>query len=376
MTGVAEVAQRWIPAVALFLSFPAAAAWAGARWRWARAVGPVTICYVAGMLVANQPLWKPDPGVTDTVASVGIALAIPLVVFSMDIVAWLRMAGATVRAFAAAVAGVVVAGAVTVVAYGQAAPRGPDMAGMLAGVYAGGTANMAAIGVALGVPSETFVALNAADLLWSALYVLLVFSVGPRLVARFLAPFPGDRTLGAAGGEGGPVRLRHRVAGLALAAVVSAAGLAARALAPPGFEMSVAMLALTTLAVAASLVPAVRRLPGTWGTGHYVLLVFCFSTGAMADFARVFEGSLDLVAFCALQIWVTVALQFAFGALFRVDRDTMLVASAATIMNPAFVTPVAESIGNRAVVLPGIASGIVGFALANYVGIFLAWVLA
>ena len=78
---------------------------------------------------------------------------------------------------------------------------------MLVGVYTGGTPNLAAVGKALGVSNETFVMVNAADVLVSAPYFLFLITIGPRVFARFL-PTPEPSDFGDAEASRAVIRVR------------------------------------------------------------------------------------------------------------------------------------------------------------------------
>jgi uncharacterized membrane protein len=62
--------------------------------------------------------------------------------------------------------------------------------------------------------------------------------------------------------------------------------------------------------------------------------------------------------------------------LFRIDTDTFLITSVAAIMSPAFVPMVARSLKNPTVLMSGMATGILGFAIGNYLGIAVALLLS
>jgi len=364
--------------IALFLVFPAFALWLARRFAVIRTVGAVTVCYVAGILLANQSFFIPDGTATRAVAGVTIAIAIPLMLFSLDIVKWARMAGATTRAFLAALLAVLITAFTAGFLFHGTIPWAHEMAGMLVGVYTGGTPNMGAIHLSLNVPSETFIALNAADISVSAVYLLFLFTIGPRLLSRVLRPFPR----GSDQGGGRAVQdndhsptLAGRATAVTVAALIFCMGAASYLLVPEGYKMAAATLVITTLSVAASMVPAVRGIRGTYEMGQYLLLVFCFSTGAMADIGLLLQSSPGIILFDTVVIFGTLLVHYAIGALFRVDRDTLVITSVACIMSPAFVGPVAERLGNREIVISGLATGVMGYAVGNYLGIGLAWVL-
>jgi len=59
-----------------------------------------------------------------------------------------------------------------------------------------------------------------------------------------------------------------------------------------------------------------------------------------------------------------------------VDRDTMMISSTAAICSPPFVGMVAGALGNRALIAPGIAAGILGYAMGNYLGVMASRLLS
>jgi uncharacterized membrane protein len=60
------------------------------------------------------------------------------------------------------------------------------ISGMLVGLYTGGTPNLMAIGIALGINENSIVITNTVDLIIGGLYFFLLISIMPKLVDRFL----------------------------------------------------------------------------------------------------------------------------------------------------------------------------------------------
>ena len=60
----------------------------------------------------------------------------------------------------------------------------------------------------------------------------------------------------------------------------------------------------------------------------------------------------------------------------RIDVDTFLVTSVSAICSPAFVPLVARSLGNRTVLLSGVTTGIIGYAIGTHLGTALGLLLA
>ena len=355
-----------------YLLVPAAALWLERQVRIVSLIGSVAVCYLIGFAIGNTPV-PVDTQLAMDLSTASVAFAIPLLLFSLDFRAWLRQAPQTLLAFFWVIVAVCIATALARPIFAERVEDSAKVAGMLVGVYTGGTPNLAAVGKALGVSNETFVMVNAADVLVSAPYFLFLITVGPGVFGRILA-------VTATADDAGPVdaqstiRPTHVLIGLALAAACVAAGLGAGRIAPAGIpEEAVAILAITTAAIGLSFFPRVRALRGTFEAGNYILLVFCVTIGTIADFAEVIRSSGWMIAYVAVVIFTALFLHVMLCRISRIDRDTTVITSTAALFGPAFIGPVAVRLGNRAIFVSGLMSGLVGYAVGNYLGLFVAW---
>ena len=64
-----------------------------------------------------------------------------------------------------------------------------QVAGMLVGVYTGGTPNLAAMKTALNVSQELYLMTHTYDLIFSAVFLVFILSIGQRVFLWFLPPF-------------------------------------------------------------------------------------------------------------------------------------------------------------------------------------------
>lgn len=366
--------------VLLALLVPAATLWLEPRSRIVRILSPVVVCYVVGMLFGNQPWVSFSDPVALTACNITVALAIPLLLFSVDIAAWLRLAKNTVISFFFTMVAVLTSATLAWLLFRPTLPESPRIAGMLVGVYTGGTPNMVAIGTALQVESETFILLNAADMLVSFAYLLFILILAVRIPARILPSSPRVGVAGEVADRPGtsaafpPPAVMARA--LALTVVIVAAGVGASRLVGEGSRDAVAILVITTLAVAASNLPRVRALRGTHDMGQFLLLVFCVAMGFTTDFTKLFAATSSVFVFTAVTLGGAVVIHFLLAILFRIDRDTVVITSAAAIFGPHMVGPVTVALKNREVLFSGLASGLVGYAVGNYLGMGLAWCLS
>ena len=345
-------------------------------------VGPVVVCYAFGIILGNIPGLGLREPLSISVSGAAVFLAIPLLLFTTDVPRWLRLARPTLLSFGLACLSAMVSATLVGLAVSDRSDEWWKMSGMLVGVYTGGTANMNAIGLALQVREETLILLNTADIVVGSAYLLFLMTVAQRLALLFLPRFPNatgwdDDEAQQAQKASGFTWSRARGMGKAVLLALLIAGVSAGAtsLVFGGLELPVVLLLITSLSLAASFVPSVRHLPGSYEMGDYALLVFCVAVGTLADASRLRDTGLFAFAFCAGVVVLAVGMHFALAALFRIDADTVLITSTATIFGPPFIGPVARALRNRELMVSGLTTGIMGYAVGTYLGLAVAWLL-
>ena len=366
--------------VVVALGMPALARYLEKRHRAFEVFHPVLLCYAAGILLANTPGVVVDEAVAKTISEAAIPLAIPLLLFSSDVRAWLKQGRPVLVSFGCAVVSVLV---VVALASGWMAgwsDESAKVAGMMVGVYTGGTPNMLSVGRALEVSQEVFVAMNAADVVVGGAYLLFLLSVGQVVFRAWLGDAPDDAVaLADEEANETPVALRgiwREVAlgvGVSVGVVVLSAGFSW--LVTGGISVALVMLGITTGGIAGSLWPRVRGLRGTYEAGEYLILVFCVGIGALTRPAVLMGVGAEVVMAMGVVMLGAVVLHALLAKVMRVDADTFLITSTAAIYGPPFVPLVAERLGRRALILPGVAMGLLGFALGNYLGVAMAYAL-
>ncbi len=365
----------------LCLVMPAVAMWACERVKLFKVLGPVVLCYAAGIIAANVPGVHVDQKVAMSLNEGSVALAIPLLLFSSELKKWATLGWKLLLAFGLACVSAVVAAGGVAWLFRHQTDEWWKVAGMLVGVYVGGTANMSAVGLALETKSETYLLVGAADVVAGGAWLLVLLTVAQRLFGKVLKPFTleAHHELIDHPGESLSVwtkkHIPHLVTSftLAMALLLVSVGLS---LGVKGkMDAMVVMLTLTTLGMLASLLPQVRALKGAYELGEYILLIFCVAVGSLADVRQVASGSLVLFGFVVAVMMTTIALHMLLCWVFRIDVDTALISSTATIFGPPFIGPVAAALKNRALVGPGLTMGLAGIALGTGLGVATAQVL-
>jgi hypothetical protein len=132
------------------------------------------------------------------------------------------------------------------------------------------------------------------------------------------------------------------------------------------------IILLTTIGMALSFNKRVRALVFSYRTGMYLIYVFCFSVATMANLGDVAGVSLSVGIFVIGTIFGSLLLHAMLCKLAGVDGDTFMVTSVAAICSPPFVPLLVKALGNPSAMLSGMTTGIIGYALGNYLGISLA----
>ena len=132
-------------------------------------LSPIVCCYALGILLGNLlgPFW--DHALARTLSEVSVMLSLPLLLISVDLLGWFKLAKTTIISFVLLIVCVMLVSYLVGMFYKDHDPEVWKMAGMLVGVYVGGTANLTAIGKILGVRDDVFVMLNTVDLVFGGI---------------------------------------------------------------------------------------------------------------------------------------------------------------------------------------------------------------
>lgn len=322
----------------------------------------------------------------DLLMTITILLAIPLMLFSTNIQQWKKVAGKTLISMVVGLASVVV-----VIVAGFFIFQGSGIkdlwkvSGMLIGVYTGGTPNLASIKMALDVDAETYILTHTYDLIVGVFYLAFLISVGQKVFLKFLPKFPA---LAAANNQGdektkkepffGPLRrekLLPLLKAFGVAIIIFGVAVGLSELVPDSAVMTVVILGITTLGILASLIPGINRIDKTFDAGIFLILIFSIVVASMADIKNLAGISAGLLGYVTLAVFGSLFLHLFFSKVFKIDADTTIITSTAFICSPAFVPVIAGALGNRQIVVSGMTIGIIGYAIGNYLGVTIAYLL-
>lgn len=372
--------------ILIYILAPAGVLWLCRKVAWLGKIGPVLVLYILGIILGN--VWHPSgmAAIQEVLSSAAVPFAIPLMLFGCTF-----RKGETRSQVLAIISGLVSVIVVVIAGYlifGHRIPDGAKIGGMLTGVYTGGTVNLAAIKVMLGVPEETFILLNSYDMVISFLYLTFLIAIGIRLFRKFLPgsavePSTGSGTeaaepaSAATGGIFSRIGAYFKDEWLPLVATVVIIGVSAGlGLLAGDWFMTVFILMLTTLGIAASFWKPLRERKFNEPTAMYFIYVFSIVVASMADLSKLdISGGLNMLGYLTLVIFGSLLLNVLLAKLLRIDADTTVICSVSCICSPPFVPMMAAAMKNRRVIVTGLSAGIIGYAAGNYLGFLISQLL-
>ena len=371
----------------VFCLAPAGVLWVCRKVSFLGKIGPVLLLYILGVIIGNIGI-KPEGMATlqDIMSSAMVPLAIPMMLFGCTF--RLRETKQQLKALLTGLSAVVIAVIGGYLIFGRNIEEGAKIGGMLTGVYTGGTINLAALKTMLGVKNETYILLNSYDMLVSFLYLTFLLTIGIKLFRRFL-PFKPDAVTSTGRNkmevqeeEGDYSNLftkeGMRDAGklLGLTFLISAVSAGVAVLLPEGSFMVVFILMLTTLGLACSFIKPIHNLKHSYNIGMYFIYIFCIVVASMADLTNLnITGSLNLLGYLIFVVFGSLVIQALLSRLFKIDADTMVIASVTFINSPPFVPMMAAAMKNRRVLVTGLMLGTIGYAVGNYLGFLISELL-
>jgi uncharacterized membrane protein len=407
--------------VVFYVTFPLVIILMCKKWSFMKRLGSIVLAYFFGLLLGNigllptgseeyrlmlqgraampkaeveqlisQGTVQSDDLYVNTIASLQdmvltliVPLAIPLLLFSLNIRRWLRFAGKGFLSMILAFISVIVIIFTGFLIFRNLVPDAWKVAGMLVGVYTGGTPNLAAIKTALEVEPSLFIMTHTYDMIIGAITIIFFITIGSQVFGLVLPKFKketGDdlvdgvveevEDLDDFSGMLGKSRFPKLMMALGFSIIIFAVAAGISFLIPSVPQMVVVILGITTFGIAASLIGWVNRIEKTFQLGMFLILVFSLVVASMADLSVIFSiRYINLFLFITYAYFGSMLLHLLLSVIFKVDTDNYLITTTALIYSPPFVPVVAAALKNKDVIITGLTVGIIGYVVGNYLGV-------
>lgn len=327
--------------------------------------------------------------VQQSVMTYTILLALPLLLFSLDLKKWVMQARSALLSLILALVALLIAVISGYYWFAEEITDSAAVTGMLIGVYTGGTPNMAAIGKALNVSPDIFILTHTYDLIIGSVALLFLMTLAQKLFNTFLPRFTirkaenimqsPDESEDIDNFDGLFLRRNLPAIFKSMAVAIVIFGIGGGLsffFKDESLRTIMVILVITTLGLLASLIKPLNRLKISFSVGMYFIIVFCLALSSMANLREMF--SLEFLQLFLYVCWVvlgSIIIHVLLARLFKVDTDTTIITITALTYSPPFVPAVAGALKNKEVIISGLAIGIVGFAFGTYLGIFIGTIL-
>jgi uncharacterized membrane protein len=345
----------------------------------------MSVLSMSGIIpVASNPNIKVD--VYTMVFSYFIPVAIPLMLFSSNLVKIIKESGKLLTAYIIGAIGIVLGCflAYNLIDLGEGSG---NTAGVIAATLIGGSVNFVATAEILNFSTNPlFTATVAIDNFAANIYVLLLFLV-PTLgfLSRFFKK-PGIETDADNFPENepetkSPITMERIAVSATIAVLVAAAG---TVLSPAiekviHTELNLSILLITILAVVvANIFPkSLKKLEETAFTlGLWMMYVFLAVIGAASNLQDMLHVGLPVLGFYLVIMFFHFVFLLLLAKLFKLDVYEVIVSSAANIMGPSVAAPMAASLGQKKMVTPAVLVGILGYVIGTFIGVSIAMYLS
>jgi len=372
---------------AVFLLFPSLIIWLATKSKIAQNIGIVLICYIAGTIVGNIGI-LPDTfqGIQTMIQDVSVAIALPLLLFSLDVKKWFKIARSGLLCMLLAVAAITITTLALQLTVARNMESGWKLAGMATALYTGGTPNLAAMKSALDVDNGLYILFHTYDMVISLLYIFFMCAAARfffQKVFRLRAYQSSEENGGLQASDINDESTESykgifhisAILRLLLALVLSGVIVALSNFIGglfPANSMAITILLITSLGIACSFIKPIRNIKHTFQGGMYIIYVFCFTVASMTRLNILININWGVLFYVTVAIVGSMLLHAALCKLCKIDADTMIITSVAAVCSPPFVPVVVGALKNKNILITGLVVGIIGYAIGNYLGIGIA----
>jgi len=348
------------------------------RVRWLSKVGASLLALILGAILSNAGLVPSSSPVYSVIEGPMTSLAIAWLLLAVNLsdlkVAGPRMVGAFLLAGLGTALGAAVGGVVFAESFGENTWR---LAGVFTGTYSGGSVNFVAVGRGVELPEFLFAGAVAADALTTGIWLAATLML-PLWLGRFYkAAIPGQDGAEAGEAHSHPFFEKIPLSTLDLANLLAVGFILVFASEwiggkTPGIPP---VLWLTTFALVVGHMKHFLKPRGALQLGNLALHFFFVIIGIHSRVSEILSIGMEIFYYTLVVIGVHGLVVFGIGRLARMDVGTLAVASQAAVGGPSSALAVAVSREWKGLVLPGIIVGLLGYALGNYLGFGVAYLL-
>ncbi|KFZ26779.1 MAG: hypothetical protein KQ78_01097 [Candidatus Izimaplasma bacterium HR2] len=357
-------------------------------------IGTIGSAYLFGILLAILIFIvgefeidiMPNPDTGQISGILAISIAIPLLLFSANLIEAKKLSKTVLKSFASLVISAVIVTSITFFIYGKTIGFGAELSGMAIGLYTGGTPNLNAIGNIFSLDLDTIAVANLSDMIIGAIFYLFLLILSKPLLSKILKSSNeisyisedsvifnnedldnnkfifskelGFRFLWAFG-----ITVVGALLGILIWIILGAEEGRMN-----DFLVPVMMVTVTILGIAFSFNEKIRKTKGMNTLGQYFILVFSFALASSLDFTELEDLFGDILVLFGIITLGVFVLHIIISKFMDIDVDCTIVTLTAGVYGPAFVPAISKQIKNDALTVPGLIVGSIGYAIGTFLG--------
>jgi uncharacterized membrane protein len=179
--------------LACYVLVPIFIIFAFTRWRWTQKIGTVVMAYAVGIIAAlcGAMQFEADAAATfqslqSTIMNIAVPLAIPLMLFNCDFKLWTKALPKTAWSLLGGIVAVVISVVSGYFIFRNHIEDADKVAGMMTGIYTGGTMNFNALGASLKVDQNIMAIVLAFQMVITTPYIFFLLAGGYKIFRKIL----------------------------------------------------------------------------------------------------------------------------------------------------------------------------------------------
>ncbi|MBM7702084.1 DUF819 domain-containing protein [Metabacillus iocasae] len=372
------------------------------RYQWASKISGAIIALVGAMILSNTGVIPTESTVYDSIWGVVVPLAIPLLLFHVNIKKVWKESGKLLILFLISSIGTVAGTIISFFLLKAHIPHLEKIGAMMSASYIGGGVNFAAMSAKFETPGELVSAAVVADNLMMAVYFVLLMTIPALAFFRKRYPIPHiteveqrgaaekGKTLAESFWKRKDISLKDMAlaVGTAFLLVIISFKVAQffDTIIPSGEDVSIVMnivngflgdkylmLTTVTLGLLAFFPAYFEKINGSQEMGTYLIYLFFVVIGIPASIPLILENAPLLLLFVFIIVVMNMLFSFIGGKLLKSDLEEIIVASNANVGGPTTAAALAIAKGWKDLVGPILVVGTFGYIIGNYVGTILGF---
>lgn len=340
----------------------------------AKKISPVLIILFSAAVLANLKIIPTESPLYENLLSYAVPFAVCLILMHVRLTDIKNTGPSMLIAFAVAslgsMIGCLAAGVLLNVNLDAVLPgQGWKITGPYIGTYIGGSLNFVSMWSGLEIDSpELFAAANAVDNL-TLLPIFMFWVLAPQFLEKWFAKSNFETLTSKSQTEEPSVMLKiNDLIKLSFTAmlIIIASGLIKKHFIGKWMPQLPTILIVTTLALIAAQSPIIEKFRGSKELGNFAFYLFFAAIGAMMDIHKAVKLAPVLFVYVAVIIAVQIVFVLLVGKILKIDFRMLAVASIAAKAGPSTVVAYTNAKNYNYLALPGVAAGLLGYAVGNY----------